>query len=404
MNIEKKSIVVTGASGFVGSLLVPRLLAAQCTLLLVGRSTEILNKTYPGVPVCTYEELAEQGKGFDMLVHLAGLHAGNVKDEVSAKKANVDLPVSVAQSATSAGIPVMLYRCSTHALELDRDNVYTRSKREAIKQLEAFDGIEVHVVYTPLVYGERWTGRLAFLNSLPQLVSRPLFSAMAALKPTCHIDRLAAFILKGATQKKTVLSDRQANNPIYSGVMRLIDLLFAITVLILLGWLLGLVWILIRIGSAGPGIFAQPRIGRGGKEFICYKFRTMQQDTPQAGTHEVSVASVTPIGNFLRKTKIDELPQIINIFRNEISLIGPRPCLPVQTELIEARRSLGVLDIKPGISGLAQINDIDMSNPSRLAEWDAKYLGLRSILLDLKIALATARGNGQGDKTKNDQD
>ncbi len=124
----------------------------------------------------------------------------------------------------------------------------------------------------------------------------------------------------------------------------------------------------------------------------------MKQGTKQAGTHEVSMASVTKIGAFMRKTKVDELPQVINILRNEISLIGPRPCLMLQEELIEARNSNGVLTVKPGISGLAQIKGIDMSNPKELALTDAKYIALRSLLLDLKIMLATVTGSGQGDR------
>ncbi|WP_417270758.1 sugar transferase [Celeribacter sp.] len=399
MNTGKKSIVVTGSSGFVGSQLVPRLLAAGHRLLLVGRSPDDLLEAYPNVSVCNYEELAEKGQGYDILVHLAGLNSGNALDEETTRKVNIDLPVSVAHSASEAGIPIMVYRSSTHAIDNDRDSIYVRSKREAIKQLEAIEGIEIRTVYLPLVYGDNWTDRFSFLNSLPKMIAWPLFYAMAALKPTCHIETFAKFIVNGASKEPLILSDRQTNNWFYSGIMRMVDMLFAIAVLVLLGWLLVLVWLLIRVGSPGPGIFAQPRIGREGKEFICYKFRTMQQDTPQKGTHEVSISSVTRIGKFLRKTKIDELPQIINIFRNELSLIGPRPCLPVQEELIEERRSRGVLDIKPGISGLAQINDIDMSDPLRLAIWDAKYLALRSVMLDLKIALATVRGHGQGDKT-----
>lgn len=399
MNEKLKSIVVTGASGFVGSLLVPRLLAAGCRLLLVGRSPDVLIETYPGVKVCTYEELAAEGHGFDMLVHLAGVHAGYADDEETTKKANVELPVSVARSAAAARIPVMLYRCSTHALNLQINSAYARSKREAVEQLGLVQGIEIRIVYMPLIYGDRWKGRLSLLNLLPGSVARPLFFFMAVFKPTCHIETLKAFILSDLPGGSSILSDRQMNNPVYSGIVRLIDLVFAIAVATLLGWLLVLVWILIRLSSPGPGIFAQLRIGRGGRKFVCYKFRTMKQGTPHAGTHEVSAASVTQIGKFLRKTKIDELPQIVNIFRDELSLIGPRPCLPTQEELIEERRIRGVLDIKPGISGLAQINQIDMSDPLRLAIWDAKYLGLRSVILDLEIALATATGRGQGDKT-----
>lgn len=121
--------------------------------------------------------------------------------------------------------------------------------------------------------------------------------------------------------------------------------------------------------------------------------------TRQAGTHEVSATAITRLGNFMRKTKIDELPQLVNILRNEVSLIGPRPCLQVQEELIAARNAHGVLTIKPGISGLAQVNNIDMSDPQKLARWDARYVGLRSLFLDLKITIATATGRGQGDRT-----
>jgi len=124
----------------------------------------------------------------------------------------------------------------------------------------------------------------------------------------------------------------------------------------------------------------------------------MAQGTSQAATHEVPAASITKIGKFLRGTKLDELPQIVNIVRNEISLIGPRPCLPSQSELVEKRHQLGVFDVKPGISGLAQIQDIDMSTPRRLAQVDSLYIALQCLPLDIKIALATATGSGQGDK------
>ena len=114
----------------------------------------------------------------------------------------------------------------------------------------------------------------------------------------------------------------------------------------------------------------------------------------------MSQASVTPIGRFLRGTKLDELPQVWNILKNEISLIGPRPGLPVQTDLFEARQAWGVFEVKPGISGLAQVNNIDMSDPEKLARWDARYIALQSLVLDTKITIATIRGGGQGDRVK----
>ncbi|KJS19027.1 MAG: lipid carrier : UDP-N-acetylgalactosaminyltransferase [Hoeflea sp. BRH_c9] len=180
--------------------------------------------------------------------------------------------------------------------------------------------------------------------------------------------------------------------------MRVVDLTFALGVVVLLGWALLAIWALVRLRSPGPGIFAQTRVGKHAKHFVCYKFRTMKVGTPQSGTHEASASAITPFGQFLRSTKLDELPQVWNLLRNEMTLIGPRPCLPVQTELIEARRSRGVFAVKPGISGLAQINGIDMSDPQKLSKWDSRYIALQCLTLDLKIALATIRGGGQGDK------
>jgi lipopolysaccharide/colanic/teichoic acid biosynthesis glycosyltransferase len=122
--------------------------------------------------------------------------------------------------------------------------------------------------------------------------------------------------------------------------------------------------------------------------------------TKEGATHEITADSLTSTGHFLRKTKIDELPQVWNILKNELSLVGPRPCLEVQRDLVAERSRLGVLDEIGGITGWAQIKNVDMSNPERLAKLDAEYLILRTIPLDLKIMLATAIGHGQGDKTR----
>lgn len=145
----------------------------------------------------------------------------------------------------------------------------------------------------------------------------------------------------------------------------------------------------VRATSPGPAIFSQPRVGRGGAVFACHKLRTMHRNTPSLPTHEAPAGSVTAVGRVLRSTKIDELPQLWNVLKGEMSLVGPRPCLPTQTELIGYRQRLGVLSALPGITGLAQIKGIDMSDPKLCAETDAAYLKAASIGLDLRILLKT---------------
>jgi len=113
-------------------------------------------------------------------------------------------------------------------------------------------------------------------------------------------------------------------------------------------------------------------------------------------THEVQASAVTPLGEHLRRFKIDELPQLWNVLIGDMSLVGPRPCLPSQTELVDARRRLGVFEVRPGITGLAQVNGIDMSDANRLAEIDARYVGTQSFLGDFGLIWATVRGQGVG--------
>ncbi|RUX61049.1 sugar transferase, partial [Mesorhizobium sp. M7A.F.Ca.US.014.04.1.1] len=115
----------------------------------------------------------------------------------------------------------------------------------------------------------------------------------------------------------------------------------------------------------------------------------MYVGTPSLPSHEAPADSVTSVGKVLRKFKLDELPQFWNVLKGEMSLVGPRPCLPTQTELIECRRRLGVLAALPGITGLAQIRGIDMSNPELLAQTDAAYLRTASFWLDLRILFGT---------------
>lgn len=169
-----------------------------------------------------------------------------------------------------------------------------------------------------------------------------------------------------------------------------VDYGFALFVIIFLWWLLLLIWVLIKLSSKGPGIFSQTRVGQNEVAFTLYKFRSMASGTVQTGTHNMKTSDVTWIGNILRKTKLDELPQAINILKNEVSLVGPRPCLTSQETLINERGQRDVFAVKPGITGLSQVRGVTMEFPVELAELDQTYIKTRSIKGELMIMWQTA--------------
>lgn len=394
-------MVITGASGFVGRNLVPQLKGAGVELLLVGRFPSKLDAIFPGIPHCGYEELISRASGYDILLHLAAANTGSSLPVEAFFETDVEFVLQILEKAKVAGVKRFVNVSSTRAIDTRARAAHAQGKRDAAKLLEATADIDFVTVYLPLVYAQHWNGKLSVLNQLPRPFSKFLFYVLSACVPTVHVAQLARTLLDLDSFDRNceiIIAADQSSNRLFRIVKRTIDLVAASSILVLFWWAFLLIWFLIRSQSPGPGIFAQQRIGRNGDVFICYKFRTMRKGTLQKATHEVSANNITSLGRFLRKTKIDELPQVWNILRNDMSLIGPRPCLTVQVELTEARRARGILKLKPGISGLAQVNGIDMSNTERLVCSDARYLSLRSLLLDLKLAISTAVGRGQGDR------
>lgn len=156
----------------------------------------------------------------------------------------------------------------------------------------------------------------------------------------------------------------------------------------------------VRSTSDGPAIFSQDRLGRGEVVFTCLKFRTMAAGSPNIASHDASSAWITPIGRFLRRSKLDELPQLLNVLLGHMSIVGPRPCLPSQQDLITERRQRGVFSARPGITGLAQVAGVDMSEPVRLADIDASYIKTQSLLGDLRLMILTIVGSGDGDAVR----
>jgi len=184
---------------------------------------------------------------------------------------------------------------------------------------------------------------------------------------------------------------------------RILDFCFAALGLTALSPLLLFIFA-VALWDTGSPLFRQARVGRGQRAFTLVKFRTMQPGTVSVATHLADTSSITAFGHFLRRTKLDELPQLWNVLKGEMSLVGPRPCLLSQLELINERAQLGVFEARPGITGLAQIKGIDMSTPALLARTDAEMLQSLSLSLYFKCILLTAVGRGRGDRIINQPD
>ncbi len=182
-------------------------------------------------------------------------------------------------------------------------------------------------------------------------------------------------------------------------LIRFLDIVLSVIGLVVAAPLMLVVWLL-GWGDTRSPLFRQERVGRHQRPFTLMKFRTMRLDTASVATHLAEASAVTPFGRFLRRTKLDELPQLWNVLKGEMSLVGPRPCLPNQDELIAERQRRGVFEVRPGITGLAQVNGIDMSDPARLAEVDERMIRTLTLSDYFRYLLLTATGKGAGDRVR----
>ncbi|MCB5363224.1 sugar transferase [Pusillimonas sp. CC-YST705] len=178
---------------------------------------------------------------------------------------------------------------------------------------------------------------------------------------------------------------------------RIFDVIFSVLGLVVASPVLLFIYVAGLFDTGSP-LFKQERVGRHKKPFVLVKFRTMTVGTASVATHLAASASVTRMGAFLRRTKLDELPQLWNVLKGEMSLVGPRPNLFNQSELIVEREALGVYTVRPGITGLAQVAGIDMSTPALLAETDAKMIRELSLPMYFKLIFQTIAGKGSGDR------
>lgn len=175
-------------------------------------------------------------------------------------------------------------------------------------------------------------------------------------------------------------------------IKRLLDITISGVAIVITSPFLGAIALIIKITSKGPVLFKQQRYGRHQKLFVCYKFRSMYITAPKdmpTWKLENPEEHITPVGKFLRKTSLDELPQLFNIFKGEMSLIGPRPVVLKEKKLIEAREKVGANDVRPGLTGWAQINGRDLVGTEEKAALDGRYVKKMSFRVDCKVFFKT---------------
>lgn len=384
-------IAVSGASGSVGRNLIPLLVQAGHTLLLISRDPAKVAGQFPGLAVASSATWEEDARDYDIFLHLAvrnNNQGGNLSEFM---EANANLTSTFAQGTRRAGISRFLYPSTVHALMPGASSPYALSKVAGMEAAHVSFPGGVDVVYLGLVHGQHYSGKLSFLNKLPRPVGSFVFSLFSALKPTTSVNQLVDYLSLPwpvGADHSSILTDSKSQNATYRLWQALLGGVFVLAVS-LLSPLLLVIWALIVIEGGRPGIFTQERRGHGNTVFNCVKFRTMRNGTGSRGSHLVDSDAVTKVGRILRRLKIDELPQAWNVVRGEMVLIGPRPCLPNQDEVIAARQSRDVVDYSPGLTGWAQVNGVDMSDPEALATYDSQYLGLQSVSFDLQIIRGT---------------
>ncbi|WP_068711503.1 sugar transferase [Vibrio tritonius] len=180
-------------------------------------------------------------------------------------------------------------------------------------------------------------------------------------------------------------------------MLRLIDFFAALCGFIVLLPIFLILYVMGLFDTGSP-LFFQERVGKQQKPFTLIKFRTMPVHTKSVATHLVGSSSVTKLGQFLRRTKLDELPQLLNVIKGDMSLVGPRPCLFNQDDVIRERLERNVFDVRPGITGLAQIREVDMSRPVELAQLDQEMIRTISVKQYFSYIIKTVLGEGSGDR------
>lgn len=390
-------IVVTGASGFVASELLPRLADAGHELILVSRDLDTVRLRYPNQLVFGYREWAEFSQSADLLLHLATLNNNAKGSEEHYRAANVKLTQDVAREAKNAGIQRFFYVSSVHTLRPGIQSLYAQSKLEGeMAGAEEFGPGFVSVVMGN-VHGRSYSGALSILNRMPVFSRRMLFGFVAALRPTTSVGLLHKLLTEAKSRPnpyRVIVTDDKLELIAYRIWQQILNFGFiAFAALVAPAFLV--IVLGIRIADGAPAMFSQSRLGKNGRVFTIFKLRTMRFGAKEFPTHLANPREITKLGWVLRKLKLDEFPQVVNVACGQMNLVGPRPSLISQKEVIESRNRLRSDRVVPGISGWAQVHGVDMSDPETLSKLDYEYSKLQSVLVDLQILVKTICGGWQ---------
>ena len=509
---NKHRLLLTGATGFVGSAIQQRIVEdGNYDLTIAVRN---INEQSKAVHIIKVDDLtfntdwSEALKGVDVVIHSAA--RVHVMDDTSAdpitefRKVNVEGTLNLARQAVEAGIKRFIFISSIKVngegtergkpyIEGSKPNPidpYGISKYEAeqgLLELAQTTSLEVVIIRPTLVYGENVKGNFhSLMKWTHKGIPLPIGGIKQNLRSLISVDNLVDFIVtciehKDAKNEVFLISDdddistaglleeiskglgvknktvnippkfintaasalgksgvaqrltgslqvdiSKAKNllgwhPKYSSsesiqkaakfyksnlmvsksmtLQRPLDIMFSATGLIVASPLLIGATAIGYLDTGSP-LFIQERVGKDQKPFKLIKFRTMKVSTESVASHLVDNTSITKLGKVLRKTKLDELPQLINVLKGEMSLVGPRPNLFNQNDLIEAREGMGVYDVLPGITGLAQLSGVDMSTPERLAKKDKEMIDSMNFKNYFSYIIGTALGKGSGDAVK----
>lgn len=384
-------IIVSGASGRVANLLVTDLLVRGHSLILVSRQPELLVDRGPRCVNVSVSEWENHAPGVDLFLNLAAANNDSGLPLQDFLQANRDFAVDLAKRCDELGIPKFIYVSTVHALDLSRASPYAESKRQGSIAVRAELGDRMQTLYLGTVYGSTFLGRMRLLNHFQGPLRKIAFLLSSAAKPVTSSASIVSYIDSLATEameQEKILVDSKEKNWFYRAWRNLLHSAFLVLFLAA-SPLLAAAALAVLVVDGRPVLFLQARIGRDGNLFTCPKLRTMKRGTASTGTHLADKAAVTVTGKLMRSTKVDELPQVFSVVRGEMNLIGPRPCLPSQRKLVQLRENYGIIRERPGITGWAQANGVDMSNPHKLVSYEKAYLANQSVSFDLKILLTT---------------